>query len=42
MSIIGITEDRLAQIIEQATRRGYEAAREDMEQSEWLTNCNNN
>lgn len=37
MSIIGITEERLAQIIEQATRRGYEAAREDMEQSEWLT-----
>ena len=37
MDIIGITEERLASIIEQAVKRGYEAARNDMEQSEWLT-----
>lgn len=37
MSIIGITEERLAQIIADAARQGYEAARRDMEESEWLT-----
>lgn len=35
--IIGITEVRLAQLIEEATKKGYEAARKDMEQGEWLT-----
>lgn len=35
-SIIGITEQRLADIIESAVRRGYETARMEMEQSDWL------
>ena len=35
--LIGITEERLAVLVESAVKRGYEAARHDMEQSEWLT-----
>lgn len=37
MCLIGISEEQLAKLVEDATRRGYEAARRDMEQSEWLT-----
>ncbi len=37
MSLIGITEEQLAQLVEDAVKRGYEAARRDLEQSEWLT-----
>lgn len=37
MNLIGISEDDLARLVEEASRRGYEAARKDMEQSEWLT-----
>lgn len=35
--LIGITKEQLAQLVEDAARRGYEAARRDLEQSEWLT-----
>lgn len=35
-NIIGITEQRLAEIVETAARRGYETARREMEQSDWL------
>lgn len=35
--IIGITEYRLSQIIEEATRRGYEAGRNEADKDEWLT-----
>ena len=34
--IIGITEYRLSKIIEEATRRGYEAGRNEADKSEWL------
>ena len=34
--IIGITEVRLAQLVEEAAKKGYEAARKDMEAGEWL------
>lgn len=37
MTLIGITEEQLAELVENATKRGYEAARRDLEQSEWLT-----
>ncbi len=36
-TLIGITKEQLAQLVEDAARRGYEAARRDLEQSEWLT-----
>lgn len=35
--IIGITEYRLATIIEEATRRGYEAGRREFEDADWLS-----
>lgn len=35
--LIGITREQLAQLVEDAARRGYEAARRDLEQSQWLT-----
>ena len=35
--VIGITEHRLASIIEEATRRGYEAGRREFEESDLLT-----
>lgn len=36
-TLIGITKYQLEEIVRVAAKRGYEEARKDMEQSEWLT-----
>lgn len=35
-NLIGITEQRLTDIIESAVRRGYEMARRELEEDDWL------